>query len=128
MTYLDEPEQPYPNTMNFERDRLLGIRPDDVARRFFNLMAYGTATPGPEDHPTHCRSTTLAMAMTNVRLQSCVDGVTDEQTQDKGTYQDPPNGPTDEDMTSQIPIGSRSHRNVDDISRSPEREQESEHT
>ena len=66
--------------------------------------------------------------LTNVRLQSCVDGVTDEQTQDGGTYRDPPNGPADKDMTSQIPTGSRSHRNVDDISRSPEREQESEHT
>ena len=73
-------------------------------------------------------STTLSRGVTNVRLQSCVDGVTDEQTQDGGTYQDPPNGPADEDMTSQIPPGSRSHRNVDDISRSPEREKESEHT
>jgi len=73
-------------------------------------------------------STTLSRGVTNVRLQSCVDGVTDEQTQDGGTYRDPPNGLADEDMTSQIPTGSRSHRNVDDISRSPEREQESEHT
>ena len=67
-------------------------------------------------------------ALTNVRLQSCVDGVTDEQTQNGGANQDPLNGLADKDMTSQVPTGSKSHRNVDDISRSPKREQESEHT
>ena len=66
--------------------------------------------------------------VTNVRLQSCVDGVTDGQTQDGGANQDPPNGLTDEDMTSGIPTGTKSHRNVDDISRSAKRKQESEHT
>ena len=60
--------------------------------------------------------------------QLCEDGVTDGQTQDGGANQDPPNGLADEDMTSGIPTGSKSHRNVDDISRSPKCEQESEHT
>ena len=84
-----------------------------------NADANGNETPS---------STTLSRGVTNVRLQSCVDGVTDGQTQDGGAYRYPPNGLADKDMTSQIPKGSRSHRNVDNISRSPKRKQELEHT
>ena len=80
---------------------------------------------------TYIQPVLMAMVdaiLTNVRLQSCVDGVTDRQTQNGGANQDPPNGLADEDMTSGIPTGSKSHQNVNDISRSPKREQELEHT
>jgi hypothetical protein len=76
-----------------------------------------------------CAINELAVILlTNVRLQSCENGVTDGQTHDGGANQDPPNGLTDKDMTSENPTGSKSHHNIADINRSLKREQESEHT
>ena len=65
MTYLDRPEAAYPRTMNFERDRLLQIRPEDVAK-YLNFLAYGTETPGPNDHPNQMRSSSLGMVKKSI--------------------------------------------------------------
>lgn len=42
----------------FTQEELLAIQADDLAK-FMRLMAYDKTDPGPEDHPTKCRSTTL---------------------------------------------------------------------
>jgi hypothetical protein len=60
IAYLDQLPQPYPRTMNFERDQLLQIVPEDIVG-WLNKLAYGTATPGPNNHPNQMRSNSLAM-------------------------------------------------------------------
>jgi len=48
----------YPTTIEFSVAQLVSIQPSEVAA-YMRLCAYGTATPGPNDRPTHCRSSTL---------------------------------------------------------------------
>jgi hypothetical protein len=48
----------YPRTMEWNQEQLLAIVQDAIASNFKQL-AYGTSTPGPNDMPTHCRSTNL---------------------------------------------------------------------
>jgi hypothetical protein len=48
----------YPTTIEFSEEQLLAVTPSHVSRWMKN-SAYGTPTPGPTDHPTHCRSTLL---------------------------------------------------------------------
>ena len=61
MAYKDGRETPYPTAMTFGRGELMLLTADDVTE-FFNLMAFGTATPGPNNLPTHCRSSSLEQA------------------------------------------------------------------
>jgi hypothetical protein len=58
MAYIDEaPGGDYPRKMEWKQEQLLAIVPDAITRYF--KMVYGTSTPGPNDMPTHCRSTNL---------------------------------------------------------------------
>lgn len=58
MAWKDGLDQPYPVTVEFAEERLLSITPNDISR-YFKVKAYGKEDPGPEDHPTECRSSTL---------------------------------------------------------------------
>ena len=62
MTWLDSPPQPYPNTMNFEVERLGQITPPQVAA-YLIFLAYGTSTPADNDFPTKMRRSSFAMHM-----------------------------------------------------------------
>ena len=61
MAFKDGRPTNYPPTIEFSREQLLSITADDVTHHF-NYMAFHTTTPGPEDHSTHCRSSTLDQA------------------------------------------------------------------
>jgi hypothetical protein len=59
MAYIDEaPGGDYSRTMEWDQEQLLAIVPDAIAS-YFKQLAYGTSAPGPNDMPTHCRSTNL---------------------------------------------------------------------
>ena len=60
MNWRDEPEENhrYNNDTEFEQHQLLGIQPFEIAN-WFKVKAYGKVDPGPDDHPTHCRSSSL---------------------------------------------------------------------
>ena len=45
----------------FSQEELLTVRPEHVCR-FFAMKAFGTATPGPDDRPNLCRSSTIAFS------------------------------------------------------------------
>ena len=53
--------QAYAKGHQFLDADILRITPDDIVR-WFKLLAYGTSTPGPDDHPTQHRSSGLAFA------------------------------------------------------------------
>ena len=48
----------YPSNHTFENEALLSITPAHLCA-WFSELAYGTPTPGADDKPTKCRSTTL---------------------------------------------------------------------
>ena len=60
MNWRDEPEenQRYNKDTEFDQEQLLGIQPFEIAN-WFKVKAYGKVDPGPDDHPTHCRSSSL---------------------------------------------------------------------
>jgi hypothetical protein len=55
----------YPISMVWTQDELLEITPDEIAR-WFKLLAYGTATPSPTEHPTFYRSSNLEQAKKSI--------------------------------------------------------------
>jgi len=60
MAFIDGGED-YPKTIEFSQEQLLNVTPDIVSR-WMKKTAYGTPTPGPNDHPTRCRSSLLEQA------------------------------------------------------------------
>jgi hypothetical protein len=59
MAYIDkDPGGDYPRTMEWNQEQLLATVTDAIAR-YFKQLAYCTSTTGPNDMPTHCRSTKL---------------------------------------------------------------------
>jgi uncharacterized metal-binding protein len=59
MAYIDEdPGGEYPIMMEWDQEKILAIVPDGIAS-YFKQLAYGTSAPGPNNMPTHCRSTNL---------------------------------------------------------------------
>lgn len=56
MGFKDNTE--YGDEKVFSVEEKLAIRPEHIVA-WMNLLAYGTAEPGPEDNPTHCRSSNL---------------------------------------------------------------------
>ena len=61
MAFKDGTDGGYPRTIEFGAAQLGTLTADHISRHF-NNMAFGTPTPGPNDHPTHIRSTTLEQA------------------------------------------------------------------
>jgi hypothetical protein len=57
MSYLHE-EEAYDKDHIFSQEDLAALTPNDI-KRWMCLKAYGTPKPGPDDHPTLCRSTSL---------------------------------------------------------------------
>jgi hypothetical protein len=59
MAYINNPPGgEYPRMIEWYQEQLLAIVPDAIAS-YFKQLAYGTSMPGPNDMPTHCRSTNL---------------------------------------------------------------------
>jgi hypothetical protein len=59
VAYIDEaPGGDYARTIEWGQEKLLEITPDAIAR-YFKKLGYGTLTQGPNDMPTHCRSSNL---------------------------------------------------------------------
>ena len=48
----------YPNNHEFTWKELAALTSDDVVG-FMNMRAFGMVTPGPNDKPSHCRSSSL---------------------------------------------------------------------
>ena len=57
MAYLHE-EEAYEKDHVFSQEELAALAPNDI-KRWMCEKAYGTPEPGPNDHPTLCRSTSL---------------------------------------------------------------------
>ena len=61
MAFVDGVEPRYPDTIVFSAEQLLAVTATHVTE-FLTTMAYGTATPGPDDHPTFARANTVEQA------------------------------------------------------------------
>jgi hypothetical protein len=59
MSFLDASK--YDESVEFSKNRLLGITPDDVCR-WMNVRAFGEPEPSDEMKPLYARSTTLEFA------------------------------------------------------------------
>lgn len=57
MAFVDGVDE-YPEDQVYTEAQLLALRPENIVS-YFNLLAYGTQEPGPQDRPTHCRSSSL---------------------------------------------------------------------
>jgi hypothetical protein len=55
MVYLHE-EEAYKKDRVFSQDDLAALTPNGIKRWMWCEKAYGTPKPGPNDHPTSCRS------------------------------------------------------------------------
>ena len=61
MAFIDGANQAYPQTIEFSEEQLLDITPSQISQ-WMKKTVYGTPTPGPNNHPTHCRSSVLEQA------------------------------------------------------------------
>jgi hypothetical protein len=65
MAFIDGANQAYPQTIEFSEEQLLDITPSQISQ-WMKKTVYGTPTPGPNNHPTHCRSSVLEQAKKSI--------------------------------------------------------------